>query len=116
MDNQNAAQKAAESRVSTDEQAGNQNISLPVPPGFMLYREVAYMFFGLSDAEAGQVIKAALKFFLYGKTEKPSGLSDVGADTYNKMLEFIGKSLEEYAKKVTANRRNGKLGGRPRKT
>ena len=66
----------------------------------------------LSDEQAGQLLKAWLKYHL----DEPSVITDPVVEmafSFNK--RYFDDNAIRYAAKVTANRDNGKKGGRPKK-
>lgn len=82
--------------------------------GFKLYNNYIEQFEKLDDRSAGQLIKA---IFAYVNGKELPEISDIGADM---AFSFICSQLDRdkiaYDEKCEINRRNSKLGGRPKKT
>lgn len=83
-------------------------------PGYMTYREAAIMFSLMSDDDAAAAIKATVSYYLYGTL--PEDISGVAAQVFNIMRVDIDRNNEKYQEICARNERNGKKGGRPRKT
>lgn len=82
-------------------------------PFIPFYREQAAVIDFLSDEQAGQLIKAITKFWLYG--EETTIADKRLAMQYQEWKQKIERSGESYEKRVKANRQNGQKGGRPAK-
>ena len=72
----------------------------------MTYREAAIMFSLMPDEEAAQAIKATVNYYLYG----------VAGKVFEIMRADIDRNNEKYQEVCSRNEKNGKKGGRPRKT
>lgn len=82
-------------------------------PGYMTYREAALMFSLMPDEEAAQAIKATVNYYLYGAT---ADLEGVAGKVFEIMRADIDRNNEKYQEVCSRNEKNGKKGGRPRKT
>lgn len=76
-----------------------------VVPSFAVYREVAYLLAMLPTEQAGAVIQAASRHFLFGETgfEMPSVMA---ADAARKLVSDIDRGMERYRQTVESNKRN----------
>lgn len=83
------------------------------PPGYMTFREAAIMFSLMPDEDAARAIKATVDYFLFGKV---TDLSGVAGKVFEIMRADIDRNNEKYQEICARNERNGKKGGRPRKT
>ena len=79
----------------------------------MTYREAAIMFSLMPDEDAARAIKATVDYFLFGKV---TDLSGVAGKVFEIMRADIDRNNEKYQEICARNERNGKKGGRPRKT
>ena len=79
----------------------------------MTYREAAIMFSLMPDDEAAQAIKATVNYYLYGNV---ADLDGVAGKVFEIMKADIDRNNEKYQEVCSRNKKNGKLGGRPRKT
>lgn len=82
-------------------------------PGYMTYREAAIMFSLMPDAEAAKAIKATVGYYLYGEA---TDLEGVAGQVFEIMRADIDRNNEKYQEVCSRNEKNGKKGGRPRKT
>lgn len=82
-------------------------------PGYMTYREAAIMFSLMPDEEAAQAIKATVNYYLYGTM---ADLEGVAWKVFEIMRADIDRNNEKYQEVCSRNEKNGKKGGRPRKT
>ncbi len=82
-------------------------------PGYMTYREAAIMFSLMPDEEAAQAIKATVNYYLYGAN---ADLQGVARKVFEIMQADIDRNNEKYQEICSRNGKNGKKGGRPRKT
>lgn len=82
-------------------------------PGYMTYREAAIMFSLMPDNEAAQAIKATVNYYLYGAVVDLEG---VAGKVFEIMRADIDRNNEKYQEICLRNQKNGKQGGRPRKT
>lgn len=82
-------------------------------PGYMTYREAAIMFSLMPDEEAARAIKATVNYYLYGTV---TDLEGVAGNVFEIMKADIDRNNEKYQKVCSRNEKNGKNGGRPRKT
>ena len=82
-------------------------------PGYMTYREAAIMFSLMPDEEAAQAIKATVNYYLYGVVEDLGG---VAGKVFEIMRADIDRNNAKYQETCARNEKNGKKGGRPRKT
>lgn len=82
-------------------------------PGYMTYREAAIMFSLMPDTEAAQAIKATVNYYLYGTV---TDLEGVAASVFEIMRADIDRNNEKYQEACVRNEKNGRKGGRPRKT
>lgn len=73
-------------------------------PAFMVFKEAALMLSLLTDAEAGEVIKSAIHYYLYGECwEVPPRADPVLAQ----VLDGIDKSFASYKAKVAGGAKGG---------
>lgn len=79
----------------------------------MTYREAAIMFSLMPDDEAAQAIKATVNYYLYGTVVELDG---VAGKVFDIMRADIDRNNEKYQEICSRNKKNGKHGGRPRKT
>lgn len=79
----------------------------------MTYREAALMFSLMDDADAAQAIKATVNYYLYGTT---ASLEGVAGKVFEIMRADIDRNNKKYQEVCSRNEKNGRLGGRPRKT
>lgn len=79
----------------------------------MTYREAAIMFSLMPDDDAAQAIKATVNYYLYGTL---ADLDGVAGKVFEIMRADIDRNNEKYQEVCSRNKKNGKLGGRPRKT
>lgn len=82
-------------------------------PGYMTYREAAIMFSLMPDTEAAQAIKATVNYYLYGTVTELDG---VARNVFEIMQADIDRNNEKYQEICSRNEKNGKKGGRPKKT
>lgn len=82
-------------------------------PGYMTYREAAIMFSLMPDAEAAHAIKATVSYYLYGEV---TDLVGVAGQVFEIMRADIDRNNAKYQEICSRNKKNGKKGGRPRKT
>lgn len=83
-------------------------------PGYMTYREAAIMFSLMPEADAATAIKATVNYYLYGTI--PDSLDGVAAQVFKIMRADIDRNNEKYKEICSRNEKNGKKGGRPKKT
>ena len=80
---------------------------------FILYNSYEAQFEKLDDRAAGQLIKALFRYINDGEVPV---LEDAGADmAFSFICSQIERDKDAYEIKCEKNRRNGSLGGRPRK-
>ena len=85
-------------------------------PGFLIYREAAYILESIRDpADAGRVIQAITAYFLFGETPPKPFEDKRMRDAFNKLRGDIDRDAASYRKRVQRSRENGKKGGRPKK-
>lgn len=82
-------------------------------PGYMTYREAAIMFSLMPDTEAARAIKATVNYYLYGTV---TDLEGVASSVFEIMRADIDRNNDKYQETCSRNEKNGKKGGRPRKT
>ena len=81
--------------------------------GFMMYRDYIEYFSYLSKEEKADLLDAIFAYVFKG--EGPSSLSPVASLAFAIVRNNVDRDLEKYDKKCEKNRKNGALGGRPRK-
>ena len=81
-------------------------------PGFMIYREAAIMLSLLPDETAGQVIKAAVFYFLRGTV--PNDIEETASQVFEVLQESVDRCNDKYKRILTRNTLNGSKGGRPK--
>ena len=81
--------------------------------GFMMYRDYIEYFSYLSKEEKADLLDAIFAYVFKG--EGPSSLSPVASLAFAIVRNNVDRDLEKYGQKCEKNRKNGALGGRPRK-
>ena len=81
--------------------------------GFMMYRDYIEYFSYLSKAVKADLLDAIFAYVFKG--EGPSSLSPVASLAFAIVRNNVDRDLEKYGQKCEKNRKNGALGGRPRK-
>lgn len=89
-------------------------------PGFMLYRDSAYLLRFMPEGDAWRVVNAAITYFLDGIVTQPPfcienpAFEKMAQDIYRRFKDSIDRDGEKYRRRVMKNRENGKKGGRPK--
>ena len=81
--------------------------------GFVMYRDYREYFSYLSQAEKGDLLDAIFDYAFEGKTGEE--LSPLASLTFAFVRNQMDRDFEKYDKKCELNKKNGALGGRPRK-
>lgn len=79
---------------------------------FLMYLDYQEQFDLLTDEQAGQLIKAIIKYEKTGKIPELDGMLKMAFSFIKTQLD---RDREKYNKKCEKNKENGKRGGRPKK-
>ena len=79
---------------------------------FLIYLDYQEQFELLTDEQAGQLIKAIIKYEKTGEITKLEGMIKMAFSFIKTQLD---RDREKYNKKCEKNKENGRKGGRPKK-
>lgn len=79
---------------------------------FLIYLDYQEQFELLTDEQAGQLIKAIIKYEKQGETIELDGMTKMAFSFIKTQLD---RDREKYQAKCEKNRENAKKGGRPKK-
>lgn len=79
---------------------------------FLIYLDYQEQFELLTDEQAGQLIKAIIKYEKTGEITKLEGMTKMAFSFIKTQLD---RDREKYNKKCEKNKENGRKGGRPKK-
>lgn len=80
-------------------------------PNFLISTDSAYLFYDLTDEEAGRIIKAIFVFAETGEVLDMSTEDRLARTTYAALIAKVREDKEKYLLKCLKNQENGAKGG-----